>query len=65
MSLIVKTAEDLAAEKEAAARAAEKAKAQAYLASTDWLIVRHAETGKDIPADVLDARANARELLSK
>lgn len=31
-----------------------------YLASTDWYIVRRAETGEEIPQDVLDARAAAR-----
>jgi hypothetical protein len=65
MFKVIKTAKDLADEREAAALAAEKAKAQAYLASTDWYVVRHAETGKAIPADVMDARAKARELLSE
>jgi len=32
----------------------------AYLASTDWLIVRQAETGVAIPADITTARAAAR-----
>lgn len=32
----------------------------AYLSSTDWYITRQAETGKAIPQDVLDARAEAR-----
>jgi hypothetical protein len=31
-----------------------------YLASTDWYVVRQAETGKAIPADVLELRAAAR-----
>jgi len=32
----------------------------AYLASTDWLIVRQAETGVVVPADVTQARTDAR-----
>ena len=34
--------------------------AKAFLASTDWYVVRKAETGQEIPPDVLDARARAR-----
>jgi len=33
---------------------------QAYLASTDWYITRHAETAVAVPADVTTARATAR-----
>ena len=33
---------------------------QAYLASTDWYITRHAETAVAVPADVLALRAAAR-----
>jgi hypothetical protein len=36
------------------------AEARAYLASTDWMIVRFAETGVAVPQSVLDARAAAR-----
>jgi len=36
------------------------ATSQAYLASTDWYIARHAETGVAVPADVTTARAAAR-----
>jgi len=32
----------------------------AYLASTDWYVTRQAETGADIPQDILTARAEAR-----
>ena len=32
----------------------------AYLVSTDWYVVRSAETGLPVPQDILDARANAR-----
>lgn len=36
------------------------AEARAYLASTDWLIVRMSETGIPVPQEVLGARAAAR-----
>lgn len=36
------------------------AKARSYLKSTDWYIIRHAETGAPIPQDILDARSEAR-----
>ena len=35
-----------------------------YLASTDWYVVRKAETGVDIPQDVLDKRGLCRGFLS-
>lgn len=34
--------------------------ARAYLNSTDWYVVRFAETGTPIPQDILDARQAAR-----
>ena len=34
-----------------------------YLASTDWYAIREAETGVDIPQDVLDKRALCRTLI--
>ena len=34
-----------------------------YLASTDWYVTRHAETGVAVPADVTTARAAAREAI--
>ncbi len=40
------------------------ATSQAYLASTDWYITRHAESGVEVPADVTTARAEAREAIS-
>lgn len=36
------------------------AQARAYLVSTDWYVVRFAETGVAIPQDILDARQAAR-----
>ena len=47
------TAEELQSQKNAEARA--------YLASTDWYVVRKAETGTEIPADVIAARQAARD----
>ena len=43
---------------------AEYDKHKAYLADTDWYVARKAETGKDVPADVLEARATARTFIS-
>ena len=37
------------------------AEARSYLASTDWYVVRFAETGVAIPADISAARQAARE----
>ena len=34
--------------------------AQEYLAETDWMVVRAAETGKPVPEDVQERRAAAR-----
>ena len=48
------------AEIAANAQAETNATSQAYLASTDWYITRHAETGVAVPADVTTARAAAR-----
>lgn len=39
--------------------------ALAYLASTDWYVTRKAETGKDIPEDVLAQRETARTAVTK
>lgn len=40
------------------------AKLEAYLASTDWYAIRESETGIDIPADIKQARADARTEIS-
>lgn len=40
-----------------------KAEAQAYLNSTDWYVVRFAETGVAIPDEVKTGRAAARLIL--
>ena len=36
------------------------AEARAYLASTDWYVIRLQETGEPIPEGILEARASAR-----
>ena len=51
------------AEIAANAQAETNATSQAYLASTDWYITRHAETAVAVPADVTTARATAREAI--
>jgi len=63
MTLIIRTAADLAAERDAAARARAAVEARAYLAETDWMVVRAAETGKPVPDRVTQARAAARASL--
>lgn len=45
------------------AKADKRSKAHAakrYLQETDWYVHRKAETGKEIPSDILEARQNAR-----
>jgi hypothetical protein len=37
-----------------------KIAAISYLAETDWYVTRFAETGKEIPKDILEKRAKAR-----
>ena len=39
--------------------------ARTYLTETDWYVTRKLETGQDIPADVAQARADARATLNK
>lgn len=45
--------------------AARKAEALQYLNSTDWYFARKAETGQDVPADVLQKREDARALMNE
>ena len=40
-----------------------RAKVLKYLASTDYYIIRHAETGVEVPQEVLDKRAESRSVL--
>jgi len=37
------------------------AAAQAYLASTDWMVLRQADSGEPMPANIKELRAKARE----
>ena len=41
------------------------ADALAYLASTDWYVIRKQETGVEIPADILAKRQEARDSIVK
>lgn len=58
------------AKAEAAAAKAEfdqrtaRSTAAAYLAATDWMVIRQSEAGKPVPDDILQARAEARVVLS-
>lgn len=42
------------------AQKATNASSRAYLASTDWYVIRKQETGEDVPSDILTARSAAR-----
>lgn len=42
------------------AQAVINAKAQAYLAVTDWMVLRQADSGEVMPNNIKDARAAAR-----
>lgn len=44
---------------------ARREEARKLLADTDWLIVRRAETGKSVKADILAAREAARKVLDR
>lgn len=54
------TVEDKAQQSEEARRAADNTEARAYLAETDWYVIRLQETGQPVPDDVLASRAAAR-----
>jgi hypothetical protein len=51
------------AELELTAQEVINAESMAYLASTDWYVVRYAETGVAVPSDVTTARAAARSAI--
>lgn len=55
----IKTAETSAAD----LQAEYVQQAWSYLAQTDWMVVRLAETGKELPPGVAKKRARARVLL--
>lgn len=60
MRLLIKTPADLQAEHERAERVAARNAARDYLAATDWMVVRQAETGAPVPEEVLQRRRGAR-----
>ncbi|MGY6535336.1 MAG: hypothetical protein ACXIVG_08335 [Pararhodobacter sp.] len=62
MVLKIRTAADLAADAEAAEQARAAANARRYLAKTDWMVIRAAETGLPLPDDIAEARAVARRI---
>ena len=64
MKMRIKTPDDLAQELQAAARARAVVAARAYLAETDWMVIRAAETGKSVPDGVAEARTQARQTIS-
>ena len=64
MKLTIKTPADLEAERAEREREATRAEALAYLASTDWMVVRQTETGKPVPEDIAAQRAAARKTVS-
>lgn len=49
---------------ESVARENAREAARRYLAETDWMVVRAAETGKPVPAEVQAQRTAAREALN-
>lgn len=65
MKLIIRTAEDLAAERDAAERARAAEEARRYLAETDWMVIRAAETGVRIPEAVARRRTEARQAINQ
>lgn len=63
--LIIRTAEEIAADAARAEAARRQSEARALLAETDWYVVRLAETGAALPEAVSRAREAARALLSE
>jgi|TARA_R100000081_G_C4760325_1_gene139477 hypothetical protein len=61
----VKTAEMKAEEANQAEQDAIDTEARAYLASTDWYLVREMETGVPTPQEIKDARQEARLKVSE
>lgn len=47
------------------AREAARIEAEALLSQTDWMVLREADSGAAMPADVRAARENARKVLSR
>ena len=61
----IKTAEMLEAEVTANIQTDANVIHQAYLASTDWYVIRHAEKGVAIPDDITSSRQKAREAIEE
>ena len=61
MKLTIRTADDIAQDERTAKADAKRAEAQAYLAETDWFVTRQVETGKAVPDDIAEKRAEARK----
>ena len=61
----VKTAEMKAEEANQVEQDAIDTEARAYLASTDWYLVREMETGVPTPQEIKDARQEARLKVSE
>lgn len=59
-SLTIKTAAELAAEAQYAEECKTNDGARAYLAATDWYVIREQETGEPTPPSILAERAAAR-----
>lgn len=64
MNLTIRTAEEIAAERAAAERIRAAAEARRYLAETDWMVIRAAETGAPVPDEVAARRTAARQSLN-
>lgn len=60
----VVTRDKKGAQARAEARQLARAEAAAFLAQTDWMVVRQVETGQAVPEDIRTRRAQARGLLS-
>lgn len=64
MTLVFKSAKQVAADRAAADREVAQSAARAHLDSTDWMVIRAADGGKPIPPAVVKSRAAARKLLN-
>ena len=60
--LNIKAPAELEAEAQAETAKRARAEALAYLASTDWFVIRLVETGKAVPDDVAAKREAARKI---
>lgn len=65
LTLNIKTAEDIQAEKADLQKKEYRASLLRYLAETDWYVIRAQETNKPMPKKIAEARANARSDLGE